>query len=85
MRRFRLYPDPARQFFADITGICESFAGTGHFPNNAPYARPGGLIIGRYLNRHIVYHVKGGANTAENLVTLCNVHRDEVHSGVIEL
>ncbi|MBI2788984.1 MAG: HNH endonuclease [Elusimicrobia bacterium] len=28
---------------------------------------------------HIVYHHEGGKNAPENLVTLCNVHHDEVH------
>lgn len=30
---------------------------------------------------HIEHHRDGGANTAENLVTLCNVHHDLVHAG----
>lgn len=30
---------------------------------------------------HLVEHVKGGANDAENLRTLCNVHHDQVHAG----
>lgn len=29
---------------------------------------------------HLEHHVKGGENTVENLVTLCNVHHDQVHS-----
>lgn len=29
---------------------------------------------------HIVDHVKGGTNEARNLITLCNVHHDAVHS-----
>jgi len=29
---------------------------------------------------HKVHHAKGGKNIAENLVTLCNVHHDEIHS-----
>lgn len=29
---------------------------------------------------HIEHHAKGGENSAENLITLCNVHHDEVHS-----
>lgn len=28
---------------------------------------------------HIQHHAEGGANTAENLVTLCNVYHDELH------
>lgn len=28
---------------------------------------------------HKIEHVKGGANTAQNLETLCNVHHDDVH------
>ena len=28
---------------------------------------------------HVEHHVAGGENTVENLVTLCNVHHDEVH------
>lgn len=28
---------------------------------------------------HLEYHHKGGTNTIDNLVTLCNVHHDEVH------
>lgn len=34
----------------------------------------------RFLEvHHIVHHVAGGANTPDNLVTLCNLHHDEVH------
>lgn len=29
---------------------------------------------------HRVHHVSGGANTEENLITLCNVHHDEIHA-----
>lgn len=29
---------------------------------------------------HIEHHAKGGANEEENLITLCNVHHDEVHA-----
>ncbi|NHK28909.1 HNH endonuclease [Parvularcula flava] len=32
---------------------------------------------------HIVDHVKGGDNEAENLIALCNVHHDAVHRGDI--
>lgn len=42
----------------------------------------------RFLEvHHIVHHVEGGKNTAENLVTLCNIHHDEVHrsGGVLDL
>jgi len=28
---------------------------------------------------HIEHHAEGGENTAENIITLCNVHHDEVH------
>lgn len=28
---------------------------------------------------HIIHHAKGGGNSVENLVTLCNVHHDEIH------
>lgn len=31
---------------------------------------------------HVLEHFKGGTNEARNLVTLCNVCHDEVHSGV---
>lgn len=30
---------------------------------------------------HLEHHKEGGANTADNLVTLCNVHHDQVHAG----
>lgn len=30
---------------------------------------------------HLQHHKDGGANTADNLVTLCNVHHDQVHAG----
>ncbi len=30
---------------------------------------------------HVEHHKDGGANTVENLVTLCNVHHDQVHAG----
>lgn len=34
----------------------------------------------RYLEaHHIKQHMHGGENTAENLVTLCNLHHDETH------
>ncbi|MVA79911.1 HNH endonuclease [Agrobacterium vitis] len=29
---------------------------------------------------HIEHHAKGGANEENNLITLCNVHHDEVHA-----
>lgn len=29
---------------------------------------------------HRIHHVHGGENAAENLVTLCNVHHDEIHA-----
>lgn len=32
---------------------------------------------------HIVHHANKGENTTDNLVTLCNVHHDQVHSGQI--
>jgi hypothetical protein len=32
---------------------------------------------------HIERHVDGGANVSANLIVLCNVHHDEVHSGAI--
>ena len=28
---------------------------------------------------HITHHLKKGENTVENLITLCNVHHDEIH------
>lgn len=34
----------------------------------------------KYLElHHIDFHVNKGANTAENLITLCNVHHDQLH------
>lgn len=41
----------------------------------------------RFLEaHHLVQHAHGGSNEAENLVTLCNLHHDEVHrSGKLEL
>lgn len=34
----------------------------------------------RFLEvHHIIHHVEGGANTPDNLITLCNLHHDEVH------
>lgn len=36
----------------------------------------------RFLEvHHIQEHVKGGVNEEQNLVTLCNLHHDEVHRG----
>lgn len=32
---------------------------------------------------HIEHHADKGKNTAENLITLCNVHHDQVHKGGI--
>ncbi|MBX3481817.1 MAG: HNH endonuclease [Caulobacter sp.] len=34
---------------------------------------------------HIEHHVAGGLNTVDNLVTLCNVHHDQVHADKINL
>ncbi len=28
---------------------------------------------------HLDYHSEGGSNTTDNLITLCNVHHDDVH------
>ncbi|MBB4836974.1 hypothetical protein HNP52_000025 [Sphingomonas kyeonggiensis] len=41
----------------------------------------------RYLEaHHIKQHAHGGANTADNLVTLCNLHHDETHrTGVLDI
>lgn len=33
---------------------------------------------------HLEHHKDGGANIVENLVTLCNVHHDEVHAGRLQ-
>jgi hypothetical protein len=29
---------------------------------------------------HIIHHAKRGLNTEENLITLCNIHHDEIHA-----
>lgn len=34
---------------------------------------------------HRLHHVKGGANTVDNLITLCNVHHDEIHAKDLEV
>lgn len=34
---------------------------------------------------HRLHHVRGGANTLENLVTLCNVHHDDIHAKDMEV
>lgn len=34
---------------------------------------------------HIREHGRGGANTVENLVTVCNVHHDMIHAGRLRL
>jgi hypothetical protein len=34
---------------------------------------------------HVIHHVRGGGNSAENLITLCNVHHDDVHAGRLDL
>lgn len=41
----------------------------------------------RFLEvHHREHHVAGGANTPENLITLCNLHHDETHrSGAFEI
>lgn len=37
----------------------------------------------RFLEaHHVIQHAHGGANDAANLVTLCNLHHDEVHRNV---
>lgn len=33
---------------------------------------------------HVEHHKDGGGNTVENLVTLCNVHHDDVHAGRLQ-
>ncbi|MFD2579587.1 HNH endonuclease signature motif containing protein [Novosphingobium colocasiae] len=30
---------------------------------------------------HLIEHKAKGGNTVENLVTICNVHHDQVHAG----
>jgi 5-methylcytosine-specific restriction endonuclease McrA len=51
------------------------------WPNGFPQADH------RFLEaHHIEQHAHGGANIAENLVTLCNLHHDETHrTGKLEL
>lgn len=41
----------------------------------------------RFLEaHHIEHHAEGGANTTENLVTLCNLHHDETHrTGILDI
>ena len=41
----------------------------------------------RFLEaHHIEHHVQGGTNTTDNLLTLCNLHHDEVHrSGLLDI
>ena len=34
---------------------------------------------------HLIEHVEKGENSVENLLTLCNVHHDEVHAGRLDL
>ena len=34
---------------------------------------------------HLKEHVKGGDNTADNLITLCNVCHDSIHAGTLKL
>jgi hypothetical protein len=34
---------------------------------------------------HRLHHGRGGANTVENLITLCNVHHDEIHAMDVEV
>lgn len=34
---------------------------------------------------HRLHHARGGANTAVNLITLCNVHHDEIHAKDMEV
>lgn len=34
---------------------------------------------------HVIEHLHGGANSTENLVTLCNVHHDSVHRGTLSV
>ncbi|MBY5917750.1 HNH endonuclease [Rhizobium leguminosarum] len=34
---------------------------------------------------HVIAHAVGGANNADNLITLCNVHHDRVHAGTLNL
>jgi len=34
---------------------------------------------------HVVEHAQGGQNDVDNLVTLCNVHHDQVHAGTLQL
>lgn len=41
----------------------------------------------RYLEvHHITHHAKGGENSVQNLVTLCNLHHDETHrTGALDI
>jgi hypothetical protein len=41
----------------------------------------------RFLEaHHVEHHAEGGENTPENLVTLCNLHHDEVHrTGILDI
>lgn len=34
---------------------------------------------------HKVHHAKGGSNTVDNLITLCNVHHDAIHAGKLSI
>ncbi|MEM6898562.1 MAG: HNH endonuclease signature motif containing protein [Pseudomonadota bacterium] len=34
---------------------------------------------------HLLEHAKGGENVVDNLITLCNVHHDDVHAGRLSM
>ncbi|MEL7186891.1 MAG: HNH endonuclease signature motif containing protein [Pseudomonadota bacterium] len=74
----RNIPDPVRVEVLERDGFACRICGWSR-SNANPDDRTRNLLE----LHHIDQHAHGGENVAENLITLCNVHHDEVHRGGI--
>lgn len=74
----RKIPDPVRIQILERDGFTCRHCGWS--PENANSADRYRTLLELH---HIEHHAKGGANTPENLITLCNICHDEVHRGNI--
>ena len=68
----RQIPDPVRREVLRRDGYACTLCGWTHELWNPSDPR-------HLEAHHVEHHVDGGANTADNLVTLCTVCHDEVH------
>lgn len=74
----RKIPDPVRVKVLERDNFCCRCCGWS--PENANEADRYRTLLELH---HIEHHAKGGENTVENLITLCNICHDEVHRGNI--